>query len=423
MYYLIETTEQLKQFELYNYKEAFIEIIPNNNNTHPVLAEISLIYLKPLNSVKGFMLCVNHSESFNLSLNDVEKFLENFNKLYTRDKKYILHLITLKNLWDISYLNNYEISPTTIHKIFNNKFSSYNKLNNIIPISKHYELCEKIFDDLQSNIKKETTKYEEFFNNKISIVFNAIERNGIKIDKQIFEEYFYFNDNNFVYTNYNNKTHTTRPSNSWNGVNYTALKKDNGCRKAFIPRNDYLLEMDITAYHPTLISSLINYKFPDENIHGHFAELYGVNYDKAKQITFKQLYGGVFEQYKDIPFFKKVIEYTDEIWNKYETKGYLELVGGRKLFEIENPTPQKLLNYKLQSGETFYNVHSIKKLQEYLANRKSNIILYSYDAFLINYSEEDGKDILKQIKIIIEEQGFQSSVSYGKNYNNLTKLK
>ena len=97
----------------------------------------------------------------------------------------------------------------------------------------------------------------------------------------------------------------------------------------------------------------------------------------------------------------------------------MELVGGRKLFEIENPTPQKLLNYKLQSGETFYNVHSIKKLQEYLANRKSNIILYTYDSILIDYSRDDGKETLKEIKNIMEINGFKVKIKYGINYNNL----
>jgi len=96
------------------------------------------------------------------------------------------------------------------------------------------------------------------------------------------------------------------------------------------------------------------------------------------------------------------------------------LVGGRKLFEIENPTPQKLLNYKLQSGETFYNVRSIFELQKYLATKKSSIILYTYDSVLIDYSREDGKETLKEIKHILESSfGFKVKAKYGTNYNNL----
>jgi len=98
------------------------------------------------------------------------------------------------------------------------------------------------------------------------------------------------------------------------------------------------------------------------------------------------------------------------------------LVGGRQLFakDVINPTPQKLLNYLIQSGETFYNVNSIKGVQAYLATRKKScILLYTYDSILLDYSEEDGRDTLVEIKRLMEESGFKVSVSYGKNYNSL----
>jgi hypothetical protein len=142
-------------------------------------------------------------------------------------------------------------------------------------------------------------------------------------------------------------------------------------------------------------------------------------YQQSKELTFKQLYGGVFEQYKEIPFFKKVAEYTEEIWQQYQTNHYIELVGGRKLKEIENPTPQKLLNYIIQSAETYYNVSSIEKVQECLVNLKTNIILYTYDSVLIDYSREDGRETLIKIKKLMEEEGFRVKVKYGTNYNNI----
>jgi hypothetical protein len=140
-------------------------------------------------------------------------------------------------------------------------------------------------------------------------------------------------------------------------------------------------------------------------------------------LTFKQLYGGVFEQYKNIPYFAKIIQYTDKIYKDFNSLGYIELIGGRKLYNIENATPQKLLNYIIQSGETFYNVNSIKKVLEYLKNKKSNIILYTYDSILIDYNNEDGKKTLKDIKNILESSfGFKINASYGTDYNNLTKI-
>ena len=63
----------------------------------------------------------------------------------------------------------------------------------------------------------------------------------------------------------------SRPSNKFKGVNYAALNKDNGCRESFIPRNSKFIEIDISAYHPTLASKLIGYKFPTSDIHSNFA--------------------------------------------------------------------------------------------------------------------------------------------------------
>jgi hypothetical protein len=154
-------------------------------------------------------------------------------------------------------------------------------------------------------------------------------------------------------------------------------------------------------------------------------ELTPEQYQSSKELTFKQLYGGVFEQYKDIPFFAKVKEYTDKIYQDFNSLGYIELVGGRKLFAqgIENVTPQKLLNYIIQSGETFYNTISIRNVLRYLEDKQSYIILYTYDSILIDYSRDDGKEVLKEIKNLLEHSfGFKVNASYGTDYNNLHKV-
>ena len=131
------------------------------------------------------------------------------------------------------------------------------------------------------------------------MVFNALERSGIRISKKRFESHFHPIDGEYAYTQYNFKTLTGRPSNKFKGVNYAALNKDNGQRDAFIPRNNTFIEFDIGAYHPTLLAKLVDYDFGGKDIHMAFAEMYGVDYKKAKELTFKQLYGGVFDQYKD----------------------------------------------------------------------------------------------------------------------------
>ena len=58
----------------------------------------------------------------------------------------------------------------------------------------------------------------------------------------------------------------------------------------------------------------------------------------------------------------------------------------------------------------------------YLENKKSNIILYTYDSILVDYSRDDGKEVLREIKNLLESEfGFKVNASYGTDYNNLSK--
>ena len=69
MFWLIETQEQINYLQNSNFKEAFIEIIPHHDKVHPALNNISLVYFRPVTASKGFMICLDHSET--LSINNL----------------------------------------------------------------------------------------------------------------------------------------------------------------------------------------------------------------------------------------------------------------------------------------------------------------------------------------------------------------
>ena len=98
MYWLIETEEQLLDLSKFGYDEAFVELIPYSNTTHPVENEVCAIYIRPLNSTKGFIASITHSETLSLNINDVIPLLSTFKKIYVRDKKEFLHYFTFKTL-------------------------------------------------------------------------------------------------------------------------------------------------------------------------------------------------------------------------------------------------------------------------------------------------------------------------------------
>jgi hypothetical protein len=276
-----------------------------------------------------------------------------------------------------------------------------------------------IWEDLKDNITKDKNRYYEFYNSKTSVVFNAIERSGLRVHVPTFEGYFHPIDSEYVHTQFNLKTTTTRPSNKFKNVNYAALNKENGCRSSFIPRNSKLVEIDISAYHPSLAARLVNYTFPTSDIHSHFSSLYKVDYKKAKELTFKQLYGGVFKEFKELEFFQKIEKYIREIWNKFNSEGFIECPVSNFVYTKEGlgeMNPQKLFNYILQNMETSVNVLVLWDIFRILRGCKTKLVLYTYDSFLFDFDENEVK-VLEEIREVFKKYKLNIKEIEGYDYN------
>lgn len=419
MYWLVEEDEQLEIIKNWGYKECFIHVIPLSHSLHPVENKISLIYLRPIESQKGYMLCIKHSETFSLEESKVLNVIKNTKTLFCIDKKELLHYLPYNNIYDINLsYNTYKIPLTNTHEEFYNKIKEYKVTNYIIPIVKHYEMCEQIFNDFKDKFIILEDKYFNFFNNKSSVVFNGIERNGIKIDKEIFKSHFYNPQSDIVYTRYNLKTLTSRPSNSFKGVNFAALNKKNNSRESFIPKNDYFLEIDISAYHPTLISFLIDYKFKHSDVHQHLANLYNVGYKESKHLTFTQLYGNTFDEYKHLEFFKRIDDFKDQLIKDFNNQGQINTpISGYTISKEKfgNLKKSKLFNYLLQSYETSMNVEIIWSLLRILLYSNTQLVLYTYDSFTLDVDKNE-EDILTNIRNVFKQYNLNIKESKGNNY-------
>ena len=419
MFWLIETKDQLDKLITRDATKAFIEIIPFNYNIHPADDNyISLIYVKPL-GYDGYMIAINHSETLN-SLGT--SWLDSFDTIYVRDKKEILHYVYHPNIIDLT-LNkaNYQKPLTKTHNYFYSKYPYKRDLNTLIPVTKHFEYCENLYDELKFYIDE---PINDFYNRKFTVAFYALESNGIKIYKNKFEEKFHSVHNDFIHTQYNFKTTTTRPSNKFRGVNYSALSKKDDSREAFIPSNDLFIEMDISAYHPTLLAKLIDYQFDSEDVHKSFSKMYGVEYKEAKQLTFKMLYSGNFGKYSELEFFKKAKQFTNIIWEEFNKNGFIECPVSKYRFEkdkLKDINPPKLLNYLLQNLETSNNVLILWRIFKILKNKQTKLVLYNYDSFLFDFHKSE-KYLIDELKMLFKEFGLRIKLSYGTNYSSLQSL-
>ena len=417
MYWLIEDQNKIDLLCKIKHKEAYVEVIPTSHSLHPVENSICAIYIKPLTDTKGYIIPINHSETINFNIEEGEKVLNSIGKIYVRDKKEFLHYIQQIEWYSLLQptpsLTTYIPEITPAHRHLYNKYQNSLHLNPLVPIVKHYEVCEKNYKNFKLG------EPNLFYNNKASVVFNMLEQTGIKVDNTLFKQCFHKDTNGYVHTRYNLNTTTTRPSNTFGGVNFSALNKENGERKCFIPHNNRFIEMDISAYHPTLLANLLDFDFGGVDIHTAFAEMYGVEYAKAKEITFKQIYGGIWKDYENLPFFQKVKVYTNELWQEFQSKGYIECpISGYK-FEgdkLDNMNPQKLLNYLLQNLETATNVLILWDIFKILRGKNTKLVLYVYDSFLLDFDESE-EEILDEINQVFKKRKLQTKTKTGVNYD------
>lgn len=425
MFWLIETNEQLECLKNFSMDEVFVEIIPYHDHVHPALNGVSLVYIRPFNDIKGYMLCIDHSETFSVNKTVIDSLLRKISKVWVRDKKTALYYFQIKGLLDLSTLTpTYIQSDTSAHSYFYNYYKTYSKTNKLIPVSKHYEKCEHIYNQVRSVVPKELPPYFDFYNNKVVLAFFGIEKNGLKINKYEFDKHyeldqeFYSISDDRIYTSYNLATTTRRPSNSFNGVNFAAINKENGSRRSFISSHGFV-EFDISAYHPHLASRMVSYDFGNVDVHQAFADLYGTSYKEAKELTFKQLYGGVFKEYEHLEFFQQVKKFIDNNWNEFNNLGQVTVPISGYVFEkdkLENMNPQKLFNYMLQNVESAVNTYILMDMHKLLKGKKTKIVLYTYDSFLFEVGEGEN-DIEIEIKKIFDKYKLTTKTSYGETYD------
>jgi hypothetical protein len=429
MYFVIENKEQLDRLELS--KEAFVQIITSNDNYHPKLSRASLIYYN--NYKKGYIFVVNHSEGFSLDIKLIESFLQKHDKIYLIDKKLHSYFLDLPKSIDVEFIrldkNNeitsYECS-TQVHTNFYIKYPSLVTINEIIPISKHYEKCECLYQLVKDYFDLEI---DISLQEKFVAAYKHVEDVGIKVDLELFKQKYqiqhpeYSLKGDIIYSYYNLYNLTARPTNSYNGINFLAIPKDPDYRKCIIPKNDFLVEFDFDAYHLRLIASLINFDLPKESMHTYLGrayfnknELSEDEYKESKAITFKQLYGGIDAAYKHIPFFQSLDIYINSKWKDYNIQKAIILPTGRILKKLPGMNKLKLFNYIIQNLETNENIYKIIKINELLEDKKSKLILITYDSFLLDFSKEDGNQILKDLKRILEDKNMIVKHKYGINY-------
>ena len=434
----------------YQTQDSLVIPVLSDGRAHPAANTLCLLWVYLLSEATAYLIPFSHPDS--LFSADITQ-LQTQHKVWTPNKKLLSYFLPEETLFDvdsIEYLNTSSVTNedkfyTNLIRHYGEKFHSHTNVNRAIPIVKWIEFCETYGERTIPLIGMAPDPFAQhppdlsyFFLNTIAIpTLKHIESAGLHIDLEEFHKHFRpsskrFLTDDYVHSQYLLHTTTGRPSNKFGGVNFAALNKSDDSRKSFNSRfgdSGLLVTFDYEAFHLRLIAGLIGEKLPPTSVHEYFGKQYfGTNqlsleqYEESKRITFNALYGDTVSP-GGTGFFAKVKEYREKLWKEVNQNGYISSPYFHKKIRLRHmwePSESKLFNYLIQATETEYSLAAIHKSIPLFNDKQSKIVLYTYDSILLDFSLNDGPELLKSVaKVLSGDGAFPVRMYSGVNYNDM----
>ncbi len=450
---MIESWDQLHTFCVgSDNNDLLFHVVPLHDGIHPAANTPILLFIRDLQQKRTFYYSFGHPDAKLLHSPDHLKVMTLISAMKGRkwavDKKSFDQLVPISGTLDIGLAQHleenrvFEVSDyeTTAHTLIRRNFMGKPGYGKFVPLMKHLEAFAELVETCEKIIKKARVD-DAFvkFNRLIIEPLTEVEHQGLAVNLPIFREHFgdIFVKSRLAFTQYNFYTSTGRPSNRFGGVNYAALNKDDGCRKSFVSRfgeNGKLVLIDYSAFHPRIIAKLVGYDIPaTTDIYEYLARLYfqkktvdEIDVANAKQITFRQLYGGVEKKYAHIKYLAHLKNFIDEHWRFFNQHGYIETpIFKRRITDkhLQTPKPATVFNYLLQAAEGEISIPILGGVNDYLRNKQSKAVLYTYDSVLFDCCLDD-EGIFPVIKDLMSLGGeFPLKVYIGDNYHDMTILR
>jgi hypothetical protein len=422
--YIIDDKAKL-ELELSSFHYIVIPIY-KDDRIHPCNQEVSAFYIVDDMGWYRYIVPINHSENAgSLTLQQFNEVISD-KVIYVWDKKSFLHHTDkTEDLFDLQllfYYNGVELSTPHWYHSYYRKWKRFNDINTIIPLARLFDEINSWVDE--TDIVAQIHQYRKYCSNKNYLKYEDVIRTFSNIEGYGIQHKV----EGTQYTQYNLYTTTGRPSNRFGGVNFAALNKSDDTRVNYIPRHEggrfYLY--DYISFHPTIISNYLKIDRPEgKSIHQWLGEQYynkqeltPEEYEESKRLTFYYLYGDMTEV-QHIEFFRK----TNDFIQSFKDKDEITTPIFKRTINTKGMAEQKIFNYFLQNLESEINFIKLKQLDDFLSDKHSKMVLYTYDSFLIDYSPQDDISIVEEIKQLLERNQFSVSIKEGLDYKNLTDIK
>ncbi len=131
-FYLIENNNQLENFHLEGYRDVFVNVVPFSYKEHPTQNDVSLVYVRPWNSLKGYVIIVSHADAFSCDISRVFSKLDSIENLYVVDKKDFLHYFIIHKAKDLTLTTHLpNVDYTNAHLHLYHRFPNKRDINSI----------------------------------------------------------------------------------------------------------------------------------------------------------------------------------------------------------------------------------------------------------------------------------------------------
>jgi hypothetical protein len=402
--YLVETDNERTEFlGKFVSTDSYVNLVYESNQ-HPEVDNPLLLMTRFLDEPEVYVVSFSHPDMISTDISFLGKLELSSTRKYIVDRKSALYAVDLKNCVDVGLYNYY----TTLQTF---DMPDYGRVENLksVPLM---TLIKNFKDTLEfilpcifgGNIDRETCLFEQDFSHALY----GVESGGVNVNRDVYiktklGEPSLIDSDGSVHTQYNMYTPTSRPSNRFGGINFSAVDKKKGQRNCFTSRygdDGAIVMLDYESYHLRLLGTHVGFDLPSESLHSYLGKLYHgkdelteEEYELSKKITFNLIYGGISQDVRDnVPFMDCTAIYVDKLWEEFNSQGYVNTwFYERKLDKsvYTDPNPYKLFNYVLQNAETENNCMVMKKLVDYVSDKTMQFILYIYDAFLFDVPKKE----------------------------------
>lgn len=391
-----------REFWNYDLEEGriFMNIIMRNELYHYALTKPAMMFLyiikesnEETSSNENCILVLNPTKEM------IIKVLSSCPAVYTPDSKKIFFSIdgegVYTQLFDLSLYDNLKFNYLDYEDKFyidNRCFDDYTNLNSL------YNIIQANYNFFDKYVRNRINKYEYkyFLSETYPKTFYFIEKNKIDFVENIFpSECFYYNNGYYLTYDLTNNRPFLKLGDKYIYNKVGSKKIDNVYRE----KDRVIFSVDLHAFFPYLAAEMLNYDMKD--------------IDPYKLMDKKDFLKYMFsekEHFPNIEYFELYYKFRNNLYEEFKSKGYIECVTGRRIYDEGNIHKGSLMSRLLMEMETYINVNSVMEILNLTKKYDFYILFYLFDEIFINVERKDLYNCLNEVTKIFSKEKYRFKV-------------